>query len=340
MISNRFLSVIAVMPTLALALTLALAALPLGAAGCGGKSAAGAVDYSVSAQKNYEKGLKELEDKDWVAASKYFGFIKSRFPYSKYAVLAELRLADAQFGAEQYLEAIDSYRLFIKFHPTHDMVANGYASFRIGEGYYRQLSGDFWMFPPSSEKDQSASEDAANELKTFLDKYPDSPFRDRAREIVIKVGRRLADHEWYVARFYWDRGKPMGTVIRLRRLLERYRGVGYDEDALWLLGRAYVAVAMPDRARGVWTELVDKYPKSSHAGDARSALTSLRPGSASSSSGPAVPPSLPSGAATPSARPGAPTPTPAAPTPAAPRPSATPDASAPIAPSPTPAQPK
>ena len=42
----------------------------------------------------------------------------------------------------------------------------------------------------------------------------------------------------------------MGTVLRLRRLLERYRGVGYDEEALWLLGRAYVAVAMPDRARG------------------------------------------------------------------------------------------
>src|SRR4051812_3807487 len=103
-------------------------------AGCGAKSGSASVDYSVSAQKNYEKGLKELEHKDWVAASKYFGFIKSRFPYSKYAVLAELRLADAEFGAEQYLECIDSYRLFIKFHPTHEMVANGYSSFRIGEG--------------------------------------------------------------------------------------------------------------------------------------------------------------------------------------------------------------
>src|SRR5690349_11420324 len=170
-------------PTLSLA-TVALLGL-LGAAlvttACGGKSGgAGAVDYSVSAQRNYEKGVKELEDKDWLAASKYFQFIKSRFPYSKYAVLAELRLADAQFGAEQYIEAIDSYRLFIKFHPTHDMVANGYASFRIGEGYYRQLSGDFWMFPPSSEKDQSSTEDAANELKTFLDKYPDSPYREKS----------------------------------------------------------------------------------------------------------------------------------------------------------------
>ena len=245
------------------------------AAGCGGKSGAAAVDYSVSAQKNYDKGMKELERQDWIAASKYFGFIKSRFPYSKYAVLAELRLADAEFGAEQYLEAIDSYRLFIKFHPTHEMVANGYASFRIGEGYYKQLPGDWWLFPPSYEKDQSSVEGAANELKSFLDKYPDSPYRDRAKTIIKQVGKRLADHEWYVARYYWDRGKPMGTVLRLRRLLERYRGVGYDIEALWLLGRAYTAVDMPDRAKLAWNELVTKYPQSNRAGEARSAIATL-----------------------------------------------------------------
>jgi outer membrane protein assembly factor BamD len=292
------------------------------ATGCGGKSASGAVDYSVSAQKNYEKGLKELENKDWVAASKYFGFIKTRFPYSKYAVLAELRLADAEFGAEQYLEAIDSYRLFIKFHPTHEMVANGYASFKIGEGYYKQLSGDFWMFPPSYEKDQSSTEDAGNELKSFLDKYPDSPYRDKAKQIVVTVGKRLADHEWFVARYYWDRGKPMGTVIRLRRLLERYRGVGYDEEALWLLGRAYVAVAMPDRARGVWSELVDKYPRSSRAGDAKSALSNLR-----ADATPAKPAATPLAPAPPPTKPAAPpAAAPAAPPAAAP---ATPPAAAP-----------
>src|SRR5262245_11217688 len=109
---------------------LVTAVVAVAAIACGGKSGGGAVDYSVSAQKNYDKGMKELEKHDWVAASKYFGFIKSRFPYSKYAVLAELRLADAEFGAEQYLECIDSYRLFIKFHLTHEMVANGYATFR------------------------------------------------------------------------------------------------------------------------------------------------------------------------------------------------------------------
>jgi len=278
MISKRFPIVLAAM--------LAIATL----GGCAGKTGGGAVEYSVSAQKNYDKGLKELENKDWIAAAKYFGFIKSRFPFSKYAVLAELRLADAEFGAEQYIEAIDSYRLFIKFHPTHEMVANGYATFRIGEAYYNQLPGDFWLFPPSFEKDQSSTEDAANELKTFLDKYPDSPYRAKAKEILVKVGKRLADHEWYVARYYWDRGKPMGTVIRLRRLLERYRGVGYDEEAMWLLGRAYIAVSMPDRARTIWQELVTKHPRSERAGEARDALAGLRPSAAPSAPAPAPAP--------------------------------------------------
>src|SRR5207302_2251281 len=193
------------------------------------------------------------------------------------ATLAELRLADAEFGAEQHLQAIDGSRLFMKFHPTHEMVANGYVPFRIGEAYFKQLPGDFWMFPPSYEKDQSATEDAANELKSFLDKYPDSPYRDRAKSIIKLVGKRLADHEWYVARYYWDRGKPMGTVLRLRRLLERYRNVGYDEEALWLLGRAYAKVAMPDRARATWTDLMTRFPAGGRAADARAAIASLPP---------------------------------------------------------------
>ncbi|HUQ07980.1 MAG TPA: outer membrane protein assembly factor BamD [Kofleriaceae bacterium] len=256
-----------------------LVVIPFGAA-CGGKSGVAAVDYSVSAQKNYERGLAKLGEKEWAAAAKYFAFIKSRFPYSKYAVLAELRLADAEFGAEQYLEAVDSYKLFVKFHPTHEMVANGYASLRIAEAYYEMLPGDYWILPPSFEKDQSSVEDAEEELRSFLQKYKDSPFRKKAEELLARVGKRLADHEWYVARFYWDKGKYMGTVLRLRRLIERHPGVGYDVEALWLLGRAYVKVGMPDRARETWTELVTKHPQSNKASEARDALASLPQGPA------------------------------------------------------------
>ncbi len=251
-----------------------------GVAACGGKGGPTSVDYSVSAQKNYERGLKMLGEKEWIAAAKYFAFIKSRFPYSKYAVLAELRLADAEFGAEQHLEAVDSYKLFAKLHPTHEMVANGYVSLRIAEAYYEMLPGDFWLIPPSYEKDQSSIEDAEEELRSFLEKFPDSPFHKKAKELLAQVAGRLAHHEWYVARYYWDRGKPMATVLRLRRLLEKYPGAGYDIEAMWLLGRAYQKVGMPDRARDTWNNLVTKFPTSGKAGDARQAIAQLPAASA------------------------------------------------------------
>ncbi len=251
-----------------------LATLASVASACGGTSE-GSVNYAVSAKENYDKGQTELGDEDYIAAAKYFSFLKARFPYSKYAVLAELRLADAEFAAGHHPQAIDSYKLFIKFHPTHEMVTNGYAAFRIGEAYTRMLPDDWWLLPPAHEKDQSASSDAERELRAFLQKYPDSPYTKRGKELLANVADRLAAHEWYVANFYWDRGKPMGTVLRLRRLLKRYSGVGYDANALWLLGRAYKKVGMLDRATATWQELVKEHPEHEHAGEARSELSKL-----------------------------------------------------------------
>lgn len=121
------------LPRLLLAATLVVSA------ACGAKT--NVVEYSVNAQTNYEKGRKELDRQDWITATSYFSFITSRFPYSKYALLAELGLADVQFGAGHYLDALAAYRLFMKLHPNHDLVENGYVSFRAGESYGRSSSG-------------------------------------------------------------------------------------------------------------------------------------------------------------------------------------------------------
>jgi outer membrane protein assembly factor BamD len=263
---------------IAKALTFCAMAATFATGGCGGKTGSGAVDYEVSAERNYDKGMKALEQSDWIAAKKYFDYIRSRAQYTKFAVLAELRRADAEFGEEEFLVAADSYRVFAKFHPNHEMVVNGYTSYRIGECYAKQLSDDGWLFPPAHEKEQFAAEEAGAEMRLFIEKYPQSPYIAKAKKVIEIVGKRLADHEWYVAQYYWDRDKPMGTVLRLRRLLDKFKGVGYDQEALWLLGQAYVKVDMNDRARTAWTELVTAYPNHPRAGDARSALTGLPPG--------------------------------------------------------------
>lgn len=241
----------------------------------GGGRDRGDVEYSTSARENYEQGMEALQDEEWLEGAKFFAFVKARFPYSKFAVLADLRIADAQFGAGAYLEAVDGYKQFIKYHPTHEMVSNGYASFRIGEAYYKMLPDDWLLTPPSYEKDQSATTDALRELGTFMKSYPNSPFVERAKKMYVVCARALASHEWYVATFYWDKNRPMGTVLRLRTLLKRYPEVGYDEQALWLLGRAYLAVGRPKDAQTAFQTLVTKYPKHRLAGEARAALSRI-----------------------------------------------------------------
>lgn len=119
--------------------SLLLAAILVVSAACGARP--NVVEYSVSAQTNYEKGRKELDRQDWIAATSYFSFVTSRFPWSKYALLAELGLADVQFRAGHYLDALAAYRQFMKLHPDYDSIENGSVSFRAGEAYGRSSSG-------------------------------------------------------------------------------------------------------------------------------------------------------------------------------------------------------
>ena len=104
--------------------------------------------------------------------------MKQKYPFSKFAVMAELALADTQFARGNYAEAIDSYKSFSRLHPTHEKVEDGYVAFKIGESYYKDMPDDVWILPPSYEKDQSAVVDAQRELNDFLKKFPDSSYAE------------------------------------------------------------------------------------------------------------------------------------------------------------------
>ena len=139
------------------------------------------VTYSLTAKQNYEKGMAELKDESYGEAKKYFQFVKQKFPFSKYAVMAELALADTQFAQGNYTESIESYKSFARLHPTHEKVEDGYVAFRICEGYFKDMPEDIWIMPPSYEKDQSAVNDAARELVRVPQEIPRLALRQEGR---------------------------------------------------------------------------------------------------------------------------------------------------------------
>jgi outer membrane protein assembly factor BamD len=238
-------------------LAVALLAAPLGCAS--GDEATKPITYSLTAKQNYEKGLAELKDENYPEAIKYFQFVKSKYPFSKFAVMAELAIADTQFARGNYAEAIDAYKSFARLHPTHEKVEDGYVSFKVGESYYKDMPDDLWLLPPSYEKDQSAVIDALRELEDFRKKFPDSQYIKRALELRKEVLQRLVDHEVYVARFYLKDNHPKAAAMRLEGAIKRYPGSGREPELLFALGETYLSMNDPLRAKETFQRVIAEY---------------------------------------------------------------------------------
>ena len=229
---------------------------------------------SASAKSAFEDAQDAFEAGNYLESVRSFQQVKSRYPYSVYAPLAELGVADSHFALSKYAEAAEGYRVFVRFHPHHEKVV--YARFRIGESYMEQMPSNWFFMPPAYERDLESVKDALRELQAFLAAYGESPYAARARKMVGVCRKRLGDHELYVARFYVERKRPSSAISRLERVIRDYEDVGLAGEALFLLGTVYRdALGAPDKARGAFQRILDQYPADLRAEDAKLALEAL-----------------------------------------------------------------
>lgn len=242
------------------------------AAACGPKRV-GEITYAEGAQEGYEKGLEELEDQNYEQAIAAFEQVRTKFPYSSYAALAELRIADADFGRGRYLEAIAGYQAFVKFHPTHEQL--DWATFRIGESHYKAIPSGFFLFPSPSERDQTEVRAARTTLSDFLAQFPSSPHVPRAREALDQVMRLLVRHEMYAADFYVSRKRWAGAEGRYRYVLSHYPDGGHVPEAILGLAAALREQGKNDRAAEVLEDFLSTNPGGDDARKARGILESL-----------------------------------------------------------------
>lgn len=249
-----------------------LSLLPLLAA-CGGAAATVAGERK-PAEEDYNAAVAELEDKSYPEAQKLLERVKTKYPYSKYAALAELRLADLRFKEEKYPEAAEAYAQFAKMHPTHEDV--DYAAFRVGLSRHRDMPSDFFLFPPSFERDMSSAEGARKAFEEFLGKYPKSRHAEEARKMLDEVKGRFAEREWYVASFYRRRERWPGVAGRLERLVKDYPGSPREPEALMGLAEAYLKMNERFRAQQALQQLIVRHPKDPRRAEAERLLASIR----------------------------------------------------------------
>lgn len=185
-------------------------------------------DYYETEAALTEKAMHYYSTSRYMMAEEIFQEIKDRFPFSDYAKLAELRLADCKYHQGLYEEAIPLYEEFEKLHPANNAIP--YVIFQIGSSYYKLMA-----YP---DRDQTYTKKLIEVYERLVKRYPDSPFTFEARRRIAEARNRLAEHEIIVAQWYLNTGQLPQATSRLNSVLDLYPETPSAEQARKLLIRA------------------------------------------------------------------------------------------------------
>jgi outer membrane protein assembly factor BamD len=166
--------------------------------------------------------MAEFNDGNFETSAELFQKVKDRYPYSKYATLAELKMADAQYEKGLYDEAYDSYTEFEKLHPKNPEIP--YVMFQKGMCSFQRSA--------SIDRDQTYTRKAQEDFERLIKTHRNSPYAERARRKVRECYIKLAEHEVYVGDFYFRMAKYGPAMERYIYLIEHYPDVGQYYDAL------------------------------------------------------------------------------------------------------------
>ena len=192
-----------------------------------------------------------------------FREVQNKHPYSRFAVMAKLKIADINYTRENYIEAQNAYLLFKDLHPKHEKI--DYVTFRLGMSYFNQL-------PSTIDRDLSQAQKAMLYFDEIMTSYPRSPFVKEAQEKKNEAIRKLAEKEKYIADFYFKRDLFDSALKRYEKLLKEFPNSGLELNGLY--GASMSAFKSEDLEKGkVYAEqLIQKFPSSSEANDVKSEM--------------------------------------------------------------------
>jgi outer membrane protein assembly factor BamD len=195
-------------------------------------------DETGTAQELAWEGMDAYEDGSYKEAIERFQRLKDWYPFSKYAILAELKIADAHYHLDQYEEAIFAYEEFEKLHPRNEAIP--YVIYQIGRCYYDQID--------TIDRDQTPARKALETFQRLHKQFPNDKYASSGNEHIPKCLKSLAGNEYYIGLFYYKSKHYSAALKRFMAVLSNYPDVGYHQKALSYIAKCEASIAKNDAA--------------------------------------------------------------------------------------------
>jgi outer membrane protein assembly factor BamD len=232
--------------------TLAVVVLSPALAGCGGSKDENASPTVAPVEDLYNNGIDALNAHRYQSASDQFNLVEQNYPYSTWAVNAQLMQGYAQYLRNEYTSAIATLERFIQLHPAHRDAA--YAYYLRALCYYEQIA--------DIQRDQRGTEQAMNALQEVVNRFPDSAYARDARLKIDLCRDHMAGKEMEIGRWYERQHLYEAAIGRFQRVVDDYQTTNHVPEALHRLIEIYLILGLPDQARRTASVLGYNYPGS------------------------------------------------------------------------------
>ncbi len=209
------------------------------------------------------------------------------YPDSEYIARAKLALGDAWYnegGTAAWAQAEAEYKDFQTFFPNLPEASE--AQLKIASMHYRQME--------KPDRDFAQAQRAADEYKTMIQQYPDSPLVPEAKQKLREVQEVLAERQFRIAHFYFLRDNLAASQARLQGLTESFPLYSGAHEALYELGLLYekeasglskqklpaaqkekLVAQFQNKAIEAYSKIVTRYPATARVSDAKRRLAAL-----------------------------------------------------------------
>jgi len=181
----------------------------------------------------YARASVEFNNGRYKKAQEFFLRLKEEYPLHDLAILAKIGIADSLYSDKEYVEAENAYSEFISLHPVNENIP--YALFQLGMCHYNQI-GDI-------DRDQTETIQARKEWEKLVARYPESKFSAMAEKLIRECKQKLAEHEFYVAKFYLRQKKYQAALSRFEELARVYPNVGLDYKIEYYINETKAKIA-------------------------------------------------------------------------------------------------
>ncbi|MDE2334353.1 MAG: outer membrane protein assembly factor BamD [Rhodospirillales bacterium] len=207
---------------------------------------------AVPVQTLYNHGVDALQANDYTTALAQFDQVEQNYPYSTWAVQAQLMQGYTEYKQQNFTDAIGTLDRYIQLHPASRDTA--YAYYLRALSFYEQIS--------DVTRDQKATQEAMGALQEVINRYPDSAYARDARLKIDLCRDHLAGHEMMVGRFYEREHLYAAAIGRYQRVVEDFQTTNHVAEALARLTDIYLRLGLADQARQTAAVLGANYPGS------------------------------------------------------------------------------